>query len=285
MNQEQFTSQTPPDAPHSPNLPGPASTGPASTGPVTANPATELPERPLHTVWPPRQCVWQYRCVHLFTSAVKPLFCRLTVEGRENVPDTGCVITCNHVMGPDFLAIGYACPQQLYFMAKQELFEVHPALTWLLNACGTFPIRRGETDLEAVQHAIDLVKSGHTLGMFPEGTRSRTGKLQRGRSGAARIAIQAQAPVVPAVVINAEPIFRRENYLSFKPRAPVTVRFGKPMPPPRDPNDSRALRAYTRQIMQAMADLLPPELRAAELRAAELPSPASVADSAAGAPD
>jgi 1-acyl-sn-glycerol-3-phosphate acyltransferase len=109
--------------------------------------------------------------------------------------------------------------------------------------------------MTAVNHAIDLVKSGHVLGMFPEGTRSRTGKLQRGRSGAARIAIQAQAPVVPAYVSNAAPIFQRSNWLSLKPRATVTVRFGAPLIPPASPDDSRALRQYTRQIMQAIADL------------------------------
>jgi 1-acyl-sn-glycerol-3-phosphate acyltransferase len=91
--------------------------------------------------------------------------------------------------------------------------------------------------------------------MFPEGTRSRSGKLQRGRSGAARIAIQAQAPVVPAFVANAGPIFQRSNYWSTKPRTAATVRFGPPLPPPADPNDSRALRNFTRQIMQAISEL------------------------------
>jgi len=165
------------------------------------------------------------------------------------------VLTCNHTMGPDFLAVGYAMPRQVYFMAKQELFEVHPALTWLLHKTGVFPIRRGETDLVAVGYAIDLVKGGHVLGMFPEGTRSRSGKLQRGRSGAARIAIQAQAPVVPAYVAGTGPILQRSNYLNVKPRTAVTVRFGPPLPPPEDPNDSRALRNFTRQIMHAISDL------------------------------
>ena len=124
-----------------------------------------------------------------------------------------------------------------------------PALTWLFNVNGTFPIKRGELDLAAIDHALNLVKEGHVLGMFPEGTRSRTGKLQRGRSGAARIAIQAQVPVVPAYVHGVGPVFKPSNYLSLKPRAPVTVRIGPPLPPPEDVNDSRALRNFTRQIM------------------------------------
>jgi 1-acyl-sn-glycerol-3-phosphate acyltransferase len=207
-------------------------------------------------VWPPRDAVWVWQVIHLFVTLVRPLFCRLRIEGRDNIPrQGGYVLTCNHTMGPDFFVVGYASPRQVYFMAKQELFEVNPLLTWLFNQCGVFPIRRGETDWAAVNHAIELVKSGHVLGMFPEGTRSRSGKLQRGRSGAARIAIQAQAPVVPAYVSNAAPIFRRSNWLSLRPRAAVTVRFGAPLPPPADPDDSRGLRQYTRQIMQSIGDL------------------------------
>lgn len=223
--------------------------------------------------WPPHDSNFTYRCVHLFTTAVMPLFCRFKVEGYENMPLTGgCVLTCNHAMGPDFLAIGYATRRKIYFMAKQELFEVHPALTWLFNVNGTFPIRRGEVDLAAIEHALNLVKEGHVLGMFPEGTRSRTGKLQRGRSGAARIAIQAQAPVVPAYVAGVHPVFKRSNYLSLKPRAPVTVRIGVPLTPPAEVDDSRALRSFTRQIMAAIAEL-----------AAGLEEPADQQD-AAGAP-
>jgi 1-acyl-sn-glycerol-3-phosphate acyltransferase len=207
-------------------------------------------------VWPPRNSSWVWKCVHLLISLASPLFCRLRFEGRANVPSAGgCVLTCNHVMGPDFFAVGYGSPRQVFFMGKQELFEVNPLLSWVLTNCGVFPVRRGETDLAAVDYAVQLVKSGHVLGMFPEGTRSRTGKLQRGRSGAARIAIQAQAPVVPAVVINAEPVFKRSNWLSLKPRPVVTVRFGLPLPPPTNPRDSLALRSYTRHIMQCMADL------------------------------
>jgi 1-acyl-sn-glycerol-3-phosphate acyltransferase len=104
--------------------------------------------------------------------------------------------------------------------------------------------------------------------MFPEGTRSRTGKLQRGRSGAARVAMLAQAPVVPAVVINAERLFKPENWARLRKRDQISVRFGPPLSPPAAVDDSRALRTYTRAIMAAMADLLPPERRTAEQAAA-----------------
>ena len=155
---------------------------------------------------PPHDGNFVYSCVHVFATCVIPIFARFKVEGYENMPlSGGCVLTCNHAMGPDFLAIGYGTRRKIYFMAKQELFEVNPALTWLFNVNGTFPIKRGELDMAAIDHALNLVKEGHVLGMFPEGTRSRTGKLQRGRSGAARIAIQAQVPVVPAYVSRRRP--------------------------------------------------------------------------------
>jgi 1-acyl-sn-glycerol-3-phosphate acyltransferase len=211
---------------------------------------------------PPRGAYWIYYIIHVFATVVKPLFARLRCEGRENFPrNRGYVLTSNHTSGPDFIPLGYVTPQQIFFMAKSEILDTQPLFRKFLMVNGVFPIRRGEADMEAIQYAIDLVRSGKVLGMFPEGTRSRTGKLQRGRSGAARIAILAQAPVVPIIVVNSGEMFKTRNWFSLKPRAEVLVRVGKPLPPPTDPNDSRALRAYTRQIMQAMTDLLPEELR------------------------
>lgn len=218
----------------------------------------------VSVVWPPRgaDAIWTWRAVHLFTTAVKPIFCRLRCEGRENFPlHGGCVVTCNHTMGPDFLVVSYVSPRQIYFMVKAEMMERNRALGNFLRYNGSFSIRRGETDMEAIEHAIHLVKDGKVLGMFPEGTRSRTGKMQKARSGAARIATIAQAPVVPAVVINSEPIFQRANYLSLKPRVEVTIRIGEPLPPPQDPDDSRALRSYIRLISDTMNAMLPEERR------------------------
>lgn len=211
---------------------------------------------------PPGEAIWSWKALHLFVTAVKPFFCQLQVEGREHIPmQGGCVLTCNHTMGPDFLVLSYLSPRQVYFMVKAELMEANRWLGKFLSYNGCFPVRRGEGDMDAIQHAIDVVRRGCILGMFPEGTRSRTGKLQRGRSGAAYVAIRAQAPVVPAAVINSEAIFKRSNYLSLKPRVRVTARIGRPLIPPKDADDRRSLRAFTRDIMAAIAALLPPELR------------------------
>jgi len=211
---------------------------------------------------PPAEAVWSWKALHLFVTTIKPFFCQLQVEGREHIPvKGGCVLTCNHTMGPDFLVLSYLSPRQVYFMVKAELMEANRWLGKFLTYNGCFPVRRGEGDMDAVRHAIDLVRRGYILGMFPEGTRSRTGTLQRGRSGAAYVAIQAQAPVVPAAVINSEAIFKRSNYLSLKPRARVTARIGRPLTPPPNVGDRRSLRAFTRDIMAAIASLLPPELR------------------------
>ena len=213
----------------------------------------------------PRDANATWTTLWLVARVVEPLFARFRCEGQEHVPLTGgCIITCNHIMGPDFIVIGYASPRQLYYMAKSDLFAINPALTWLMRSGGAFPIDRGEADLAAVEHALKLVRAGKVLGMFPEGTRSRTGKLQRGRSGAARVAMLAQAPVVPAVVINAERLFKPENWARLRKRDEITVRFGPPLAPPTIMDNARALRTYTREIMAAMADLLPPEMRTAE---------------------
>ncbi|HRW47399.1 MAG: 1-acyl-sn-glycerol-3-phosphate acyltransferase [Caldilinea sp.] len=217
---------------------------------------------PTGIVPPPKDAIWTWKGVHLFMSVVKPIFCRLAIEGREHIPPQGgCVLTCNHTMGPDFLVISYLSPRQIYFMVKAELMDRYRWFGRFLAYNGCFPIHRGDGDKEAITHAVEVVTSGHVLGMFPEGTRSRSGKLQRGRTGAAYVAIQAQAPVIPAVVINSEPIFHRSNYLSMKPRIAVTARVGAPIHPPTERDDRHSLRRFTREIMDAMADMLPAAMR------------------------
>ena len=117
---------------------------------------------------------------------------------------------------------------------------------------GVFPVDRGRNDTTAISAAETLLRRGKVLGMFPEGTRSRTGELRRGKSGAVRIAMLAQAPVVPAVVINTAAILKQ-----FGRRPEVIVRFGPPLFPTGDPGDKATAQAQTDAVMRAIAQLLP----------------------------
>jgi 1-acyl-sn-glycerol-3-phosphate acyltransferase len=208
----------------------------------------------------PQDASGLWRFLHRLITVVRPLFCRLRVEGTEHVPATGgFVVACNHTVGPDYVVLGYAAPRQIYYMAKREIFAWHPWLAKFFAAVGAFPVDRGKGDVAALQTAVQVVRAGHLVGMFPEGTRSRSGKLMRGKSGAARIAMMAGAAVIPAVVINASAIL--PTLFTFRRRPEVVVRFGPPVPMRGDPDSMADARANTERVMQSMAALLPVELR------------------------
>ena len=209
---------------------------------------------------PPKDSTWAWRILHVVATLIRLFFLRLRVEGRDNVPlSGGCVYAINHTMGPDYVIVGYASPRQVYYMAKSEVFAFHPWLAALVTAAGAFPVQRGKGDLQAVEQAAAFVLTGKIVGMFPEGTRSRSGELQRGKTGVARIAMMAQAPIVPVVVINSEPVLR--DVLKLQRRPLVTVRFGEPVMAFGSVEDPEEVRQLTTNLMLGMAALLPPERR------------------------
>ncbi|MFN2201304.1 MAG: lysophospholipid acyltransferase family protein [Caldilineaceae bacterium] len=208
----------------------------------------------------PHDAMWLWKVTWVFGWTVYPLFFRYRIEGEENLPDTGgAILACNHNYGIDFILLGATARRQVYFMAKAESFRQNRLLTSFLYNTGVFPVEREKQDIGALRKAVTIIREGKMLGMFPEGTRSKDGQLQRGRSGTARIAFVADAPVVPAAVIGSPEIFK--DYWKPVRRPEVIVRYGPPLHWDGDTRDETASKEYTDQIMLAIAALLPPEMR------------------------
>lgn len=206
----------------------------------------------------PRYRRWIWWALWLLVAPLRPLLCRLRVQGVENLPKRGgAVVACNHTMGPDYILLAMASPRELMFMAKAEIFRWNRLLTWVLRASGVFPVERGKNDQMAIATAVDLVRRGHLIAMFPEGTRSRTNRLMRGRTGAARIAMAAGRPIIPVAVANAEAVFRRRSL--WPPL--VTVSFGRPVYWAANGDEGTNARMYTDRVMAEIAAMLPPEQR------------------------
>jgi 1-acyl-sn-glycerol-3-phosphate acyltransferase len=172
---------------------------------------------------------------------------RLRAEGEENVPaEGGFVLAANHFSNLDPWPLGMPLwPQRfLRFMAKSELYWW--PLSMIIRAGGGFPVRRGERDIEAMNKAIQLAREGNVVAMFPHGTRQRKGLVKRyqpkAHTGAARIALEAGVPLVPAAIGGTDRLSRL---------GPLRVRYGKPIPVDdlQDLEQSTAAKKATERLM------------------------------------
>lgn len=182
---------------------------------------------------------------------------RLRVEGRENEPPAGPVLAvCNHVSAADPPIAGVALRRRARYMAKHELLRV-PVLGWLLRTVGVFPVRRGEADRRSIRTALQALKQGELLLMFPEGTRSPDGSLLPAEPGAALLALRAGVPVLPMAVIGTREVMPKGAW--FPRRQRVVVRIGPPIQVPR--REGRITRAdledWGRRFMTAIGALMP----------------------------
>ncbi|GAB6154794.1 lysophospholipid acyltransferase family protein [Desulfosporosinus burensis] len=122
------------------------------------------------------------------------------VEGAENLPLSGPVILAiNHVSIWDPVLAACSLPRQVSFMAKEELFSI-PILGTIFSKLGAFPVKRGQGDMNAIRQSLAILKQGRILGLFPEGTRSKTGEIQKGMPGMVLLMEKSQASVVPVKV-------------------------------------------------------------------------------------
>lgn len=144
------------------------------------------------------------------------IFCRWEIKGIENMPEKGpVIIVANHVSNWDPIVVGCAMKRRVHFMAKKELFDI-PVLGFLISLLGAFPVDRKHADRAAIRKTLKLLKEGKVVGIFPEGTRSKTGKLLPPSPGAAYIALKAQVPVCPVALVGTNRIFHQGLFRRFQ---------------------------------------------------------------------
>jgi 1-acyl-sn-glycerol-3-phosphate acyltransferase len=180
------------------------------------------------------------------------------VQGLDNVPtDEGVILAANHRSFMDSIFLALASPDPVAFVAKAEYFD-HPVTRRLFSSTGQIPLRRGSPvgAREALATASEVLADGGTLGIYPEGTRSRDGKLHRGKLGPARLAAATGAAIVPVGLVGTDKVQLPDERLPHLFR-PVSVRFGaaRHLPAPDGRAPASRLRATTDKVMQDIAAL------------------------------
>lgn len=179
-------------------------------------------------------------------------FFRMEIHGTEHWPKRGpAIIASNHLsnMDPPLICLSY--PGQICWMAKAELLRV-PVLGQILIGLGSFPVRRGENDRDAIRHARALLEQGYVVGMFPEGTRQREGAFGEPRPGVGLLAMTPGVPVIPIRIRGTGDIIRGGRLH----RAKVSVTVGPPVDMEiTGMSKGKAYREASRRIMAAIGEL------------------------------
>jgi len=201
-----------------------------------------------------------YRVVSGIIGFLLRLFSHFEVVGLEHVPAEGPYLyVTNHLHWLDAPILGVALPHRARVFAGEK-WERHWILGPLLRSIDAIFVNRGEVDRKALRRAMAVLEGGGVLALAPEGTRSKTGAMQKGRSGAAYMACRAGVKLLPAVVTGQEKLF--PSLWRFR-RARVRVVFGLPFEPPavEGKASTAQVHAFTEEIMYQLAAILPPEYR------------------------
>jgi 1-acyl-sn-glycerol-3-phosphate acyltransferase len=155
-------------------------------------------------------------------------FCRLKVLGRENIPNNGKVLLmANHRSYLDPPLVAYAVKKRpVFFMAKSELFDMPILGSFIKHWGNAFPVKRGRADLKALKTALEILKKGELVCIFPEGQRAPAGKFVRPKWGAGMVALKARVPIVPCFINGSEKLIGKEKLFGGIPK--VEIKFGKP---------------------------------------------------------
>lgn len=199
---------------------------------------------------------------------LKALF-RFKIVGEDNVPKDGAfILVSNHLHNLDPVLTSAACPRRVQYMAKVELFKV-PVVRTIIRWVGAFPINRGKMDRNAIRHGQVVLKSGYGLGIFPEGTRSLSMKIERVLPGAGLFAVKGDVPIVPCAITGSERLpfngkkqHRRSEHMPDPGHKGVQVTFGEPFSVPAEIDGVRTnAESATHYMMSRVASLLPEEYR------------------------
>jgi len=197
---------------------------------------------------------FHYRVSWVLLNVVERALFGLKVTGRELIPSSGAVIIAsNHVSYSDPPVVGSAVPREVYFLAKEELF-VNPVFGRLIRSYNAIALRRAVGDIGAVKKAVEILKQGKAILMFPEGTRSLGGRLLRPKPGLGLIACMADAAVVPAYVTGTNKLGR-----VLLRRAKLAVSFGEPVEAAkfgdRTGGSHERYQKLTEEVMRRIEDL------------------------------
>lgn len=175
---------------------------------------------------------------------------RIKCVGTENIPQEGAfILACNHIHFVDPAVLLANFPRPIHYMAKAEAFK-YKITAWLLAHINAFPVSRGRSDKSSINYAVKLIKSGHIIGIFPEGTRSKDLKPHKAKAGVALIARQTQADILPCSIYCEKKggLFRK-----------ITVRYGELIKYEElnlnEDSTTRELREATDKIMGEIVDL------------------------------
>ena len=198
-----------------------------------------------------------YRLLRLLAILLAKLLFQLEVRGREFVPPQGAfILASNHLSYLDPPMLGVASPRILHFMASASLFN-HPGFGWVIRHLNAFPLRRDEQDPASIRLALQHLRRGRVLVVFPEGGRSRTGQLGKARPGIGLLAAHAKVPVVPVYLSGTDKALPRQA--RFIRLHKISVHFGKPLffkEGPSSKGDRRAsYQAFAEEVMASLCEI------------------------------